>query len=208
MKLCVKSFSINHIEGSIADECDTHPWSFCSVYCFPEEQNKWKTWSLINNLSNQGGRRFMCFGDLNVTLSESEKQGGICRTASQLAEGRNMLVMCDLTNLGFEGYPFTWTNGRRKDENVQCRLDRCLAKEEFINRFSSIRVYHLGRFGSDHATIKIQLEDNKVAKNRRRRHIFKFEEAWSRDPDYEGKVAQLWNQIMGDGVQKTEARKV
>ncbi|XP_058750083.1 uncharacterized protein LOC131623075 [Vicia villosa] len=191
--LMIKSFSLNHIEGSILDECDSQKGDFGGIYGFPKEKNKKRTWALIQWLVNQGRGKFVCFGDLNDILSESEKQGGNSRTAGQLLEGRNTMDMCGLSDLGFEGYPFTWTNGRKDMENIQIRLDRCLAKEEFVNRFSPIKVSHLGRFGSDHAAIRIQLEVDSSVATRKKCHMFRFEEVWSRDPACIGLVKKPWN---------------
>ena len=42
---------------------------------------------------------------------------------------------------------------------VQCRLDRAIASDGFINMFSPIKVKYLQRFGSDYSAIKISLEE-------------------------------------------------
>lgn len=75
----------------------------------------------------------MCVGDLNDALSDNEKSGGILRTPSQLSWSRQALELYGLADLGFEGYHFTWTNGRQEEANIQCRLDRGLAYASFIS---------------------------------------------------------------------------
>ncbi|CAI8612048.1 unnamed protein product [Vicia faba] len=112
-----------------------------------------------------------------------------------------------LQDHGFEGYPFTWTNGRRNEDNIQGWLDKSLAKESFFNRFSPIRVSHLARYGCDHATTGIQLESDNDSKNRKRPYIFRFEELWCKDPACENLVAQFWNNSTKIGFQKLEAMK-
>lgn len=52
---------------------------------------------------------------------------------------------------------------------------------------------HFPLYGFDHATIRIVLEANLGESERKRKHIFRFEEAWSRDPRCEGRIHQLWN---------------
>lgn len=46
---------------------------------------------------------------------------------------RQALELYGLADLGFEGYHFTWTNGRQEEANIQCRLDRGLAYASFIS---------------------------------------------------------------------------
>jgi hypothetical protein len=52
----------------------------------------------------------VCFGDLNDMLPGDEKIGGTPKSYDHL--GRDVEVECGLSDLGFIGYPFTWTNGR------------------------------------------------------------------------------------------------
>lgn len=55
---------MNHIGGSVVDQCDNHEWYFNGIYGFSEEQNKRKTWLLIQDMVTRGGDRVICFGDL------------------------------------------------------------------------------------------------------------------------------------------------
>ncbi|MCI44744.1 hypothetical protein A2U01_0065983, partial [Trifolium medium] len=79
------------------------------------------------------------------------------RTQNQMGLGRQCVADCGLLDPGFEGYPFTWSNGRQNEENIKCRLDRTLVTTKFQNRFSPIRVVHLPRYGSNHAAMMILL---------------------------------------------------
>lgn len=72
--------------------------------------------------------------------------------------GGQTLSNVNLMDLGFEGHPFTWSNGREGSANIHARLDRALGNPGFQNRFSPIKITHLPRFRSDHAVILIHLE--------------------------------------------------
>ncbi|MCI38729.1 hypothetical protein A2U01_0059958, partial [Trifolium medium] len=52
------------------------------------------------------------------------------------------------------------------------RLDRALASNSFINRFSPVEVSHLSKCRSDHAVIRIVLEADSGNSSRRKEHIF------------------------------------
>ncbi|XP_058758387.1 uncharacterized protein LOC131631620 [Vicia villosa] len=202
IQLKIMSYSANHIGGAIVDVVDNQDWFFHGVYGYPEETNKQHTWQLIQDLITRSGDRVIIFGDLNDTLYEHEKAGGNPRSSAQLSMGRQTMDICGLSDLGFQGHPYTWTNGRQGDNNIQCRLDRAIASQSFLNRFSPHKVSHLPRFGSDHAVLKIELEVDLGSKGRRRVHLFRFEEAWSKDKKCEDSVREVWNSAPGSGVSK------
>ncbi|XP_058757456.1 uncharacterized protein LOC131630719 [Vicia villosa] len=202
--LSILSSSLNHIAGSMIDEEDGQLWNLYGIYGHPEEQFKRKTWQLIQTLVREEGGNAIVFGDLNDILWDHEKRGGISRTNSQFLWGRNAVISCGLVDLGFEGYPFTWTNGRLGEDNTQCRLDRAMASNSFINRFSPVKVKHLSRFHSDHAAISISLEvdESLNSVSRKRPYLFRFEEVWSKDPRCERFVDQIWNEPSSRGLNK------
>lgn len=132
-----------------------HVWYLLWV---SDKQNKWKTWELIKSILLGMVRAWLLFGDLNDIVTSHEKNGGNTKSYSQLFLGRQTLSDTNLVDLGYEGYPFTWSNGRKGEDNIQAKLDRALGNSSFLNRFSHIKVTHLPRFRSDHAVILIHLE--------------------------------------------------
>lgn len=112
------------------------------------------------------------------------------------------MELCGLSDLGFQGHPYTWSNGRKGIDNIQFRLDRAQGSKNFLNRFSPTKVRHFPRFGSDHAVLRIDLEVDLGVNTRRRYHIFIFEEAWCRDKRCEDVVRRMWNSQPGNGVSK------
>lgn len=170
-------YSLNFIFGSCIDDETGEKWFLSGIYGHPKEQHKKKTWQLISNLASQANSLWLCFVDLNDTVAEQDKRGGIPRSQSQFSLGRQVIAEAGLVDLGFEGHPFTWTNGRQAGENIQCRLDRAMGNERLINRFNPITVTHRPRFGSDHAPILIQLEAPNQREVRRRKKMFRFEES-------------------------------
>jgi hypothetical protein len=190
--LTITSFSQNHIQALCDDEEDNEAWNLSAVYGYPEEHNKWRTWQLIKELGSQVIGKWVCFGDLNDILDPQEKMGGNARSQTQYAHGREVVAESNLLDLGFEGYPFTWSNGRQDKENIQCRLDRALGNEGFVNRFSPIKVSHLPRFKSDHAVILIHLEAPHQGGCRKRKKLFRFEESWTKESSCEDVIIRYW----------------
>ncbi|WJX27814.1 hypothetical protein P8452_16597 [Trifolium repens] len=191
--LTISSFSQNHIQALCDDEEDNEAWNLSAVYGYPEEHNKWRTWQLIKELGYQVIGKWVCFGDLNDILDPQEKMGSNARSQTQYAHGREVVAESNLLDLGFEGYPFTWSNGRQDKENIQCRLDRALGNEGFVNRFSPIKVSHLPRFKSDHAVILIHLEAPHQGGCRKRKKLFRFEESWTKESSCEDVIRRYWS---------------
>lgn len=127
MYVNIRSWSLNHVAGTMVDDEDGQLWNLFCVYGHPEEHNKRKTWHLIQSLFRDFCDRTLSFGVLKDILWENEKKGGNYRTRSQMEWGRRIVSSCGLVDLGYDGYPFTWTNGRQGSENTQCRLDKALA---------------------------------------------------------------------------------
>ncbi|KAK2424153.1 hypothetical protein QL285_034543 [Trifolium repens] len=193
LDISIKSYSLNHIYAKCVDVETNEAWDLTGIYGYPEEHNKRKTWQLIRQLHSEVGSMWLCFGDLNDIISAEEKKGGLARSHGQLEVGRQAVLDCHLTDLGFEGYPLTWSNGRHDNDNIQCRLDRVMASDGFINRFSPIRVLHLPRYGSDHAALIITLEAPSQQEQRRRKRIFRFEESWTGNARCESLIKACWS---------------
>lgn len=183
---------------------DRQPWSFMGVYGFLEEHYKRNTWDLIKRVTRDMSSSLVCFGDFNDILCEIEKKG-LNRSILKLNWGRNVVEEMGLQELGFEGYQYTWTNGRAREANIQCRLDRVLASMELIEAHFPIKVRHLSRYGSDHAAIVVDIDIISGDLPQKPRCLFRFEEAWTKDEKCEQAVRQCWNLEGSDSVQKIKA---
>lgn len=147
---------------------------------------------------------WLCCGDFNDILSNEEKSGGNIRSFTQLSLSRNAVEDCNLLDLGFNGYPFTWSNDRQGSGRIQCRLDRVFSFDEFIKWFSPIQINHLARFGSDHVAISIELDVCLEDAHKKKLHVFRFEKCWADDERCEAMVRGSWNNVTGL-VSKIEA---
>ncbi|XP_058751474.1 uncharacterized protein LOC131624535 [Vicia villosa] len=190
LNIQIVSHSPNHIGGLCREGEEDNPWALVGIYGFPEEHLKRHTWQLVQKVCNDLGELLIMFGDFNDILLDIEKVGENCRTLSQLSWGRKAIEQSGLTDVGFMGYPFTWSNGRQGEENIQCRLDRSFVSQSFKEQFPNTKVTHLPRHGSDHAALHISIE--KEGDREERFYLFRFEEVWSKDPRCEDLVKQIW----------------
>ncbi|XP_028058205.1 uncharacterized protein LOC114262062 [Camellia sinensis] len=97
---------------------------------------------------------------------------------------------CHLTDLGFSGPKFTWTNGRHGLANIKERLDRALCNDQWHTLFPEAWVQHLPRVNSDHYPLLISLLG--VVPHPLRRP-FQMVAVWLTHLTFETLVQQSWN---------------
>ena len=69
---------------------------------------------------------------------------------------RNALGNCQLTDLGFIGSQYTWTNYRHDGNFVKERLDRVVANTEWRGIYREANVFILAARASNHKPIMLQ----------------------------------------------------
>jgi hypothetical protein len=84
-------------------------------------------------------------GNFNEIINLSEQQGAFSKTMGQMEEFQRVLEDCLLSDLGFSGPKFTWSNGRDGATFTQERLDRVVANSEWCDYFKGVNVVVLAQ---------------------------------------------------------------
>ncbi|KAL2936222.1 Exodeoxyribonuclease III [Bienertia sinuspersici] len=100
---------------------------------------------------------WMIVGDLNEVTSQSEKHDGRKFRQGQCHDFTNFQDNAGMIDLGFQGNPFTWTNGREGAAVIRERLDRAITNTKWLEAFPKTKVMHLTRTYSDHCPILVNL---------------------------------------------------
>lgn len=90
-------------------------------------------------------------GDFNDIMSQHEQKGG-----NPFVSSSTHNLSSDLNNLGlmgFQGYPYTWSNKRIGTNNIQQRLDRGIGNPDWLFFFPHASILHLPAIFSDHSAI-------------------------------------------------------
>ena len=187
----VFNYTANHVLAKIMEE-DSFVWYMIGFYWWPDAQQKFKSWKLLAHLKNFLDGPWLCVGDFNAILNASEKLSIRQPHSSQINEFRDALDFCQLEDLGYRGYPSTWTNKWPGDANTKMRLDEVVALKGWREKFLMSTMVHLPSYASNHLPITIQVQTFSHQQKRLDR-CFKFKENWLLWDDCEEVVQGAWN---------------
>ncbi|KAL2939352.1 hypothetical protein RDABS01_000184, partial [Bienertia sinuspersici] len=132
--------------------------------------------------------------EITTTSMMDYEKGGDGFDYKQAEILRKAMEECDLVDLGYMGYEYTWSNGRSGTDNIQERLDRFLANKLWRGTFPGSFVNHLPKRKFDHLPIILNIRGprNRV-KEKNKVKLFRFEEMWLKELSCEDIVKQSWN---------------
>jgi hypothetical protein len=106
MNVEVLEFDSRTIAITVRDEfCSS---SLVGFYGPPYQAKRHKAWSNLNALLQSITGPWMCFGDFNSVVEESEKDGGIRGSSSTPSFLKDLLFDLEAVDLGYSGNQFTW----------------------------------------------------------------------------------------------------
>lgn len=115
---------------------------------------------------------------------------------------RDVLDECKFMDLGFKGFPFTWSRHFRDGISIWERMDIVVASQEWFSEFPSTRVNHIDSTTLDHKFLWIEILDLVFQQKKKNR----FEELWLADKGCGEMVKGVW-QATYDGVEKIKVIK-
>ncbi|CAM8900258.1 unnamed protein product [Rhodiola kirilowii] len=182
----LRSYSFYHIDVVVKDQ---EEFWLSLFYGNPAASRRRESWNLLRQLRAMDDLQWVVLGDFNEILSLNEARGGRMRNQWQIHNFRRVVEDCHLIDLGFVGYPYTFSNRRKGEEEVQARLDRVLADEAWKRKFPKATVSHLHLHASDHQLILMNTDSRCRL---RRKKLFRFEVMWFNHQDYSKMMEDFW----------------
>ncbi|KAK3188546.1 hypothetical protein Dsin_028107 [Dipteronia sinensis] len=188
------SYSSGHIDVRVR-QCSKPIWRFSGFYGNPVPTQRKHYWTLLRRLAGMCNLPWLCIGDFNEILYESEKVGGLKKSWQQMSEFREALDDCSLEDMGFVGPAYTWCNKREGTEMILERLGRGICSHEWRLAFPHSVITHMEFWGSDHRSLVLEAMDSSMGakvglKNTNKR--FYFEECWAQDHECQDIVNNSW----------------
>ncbi|XP_012845938.1 PREDICTED: uncharacterized protein LOC105965938 [Erythranthe guttata] len=170
------------------------------VYAKCNRQERLPLWDYLSHHSSTCHEPWVIGGDFNVIKTLDEKQGGSNAHMPGMQDFNDFLVDARLTDAGFVGNIFTWSNNQRGQNRIWQRLDRILLNAEAFTAISA-RVDHLPRLESDHCPLLLNFGQLQTKPSR-----FYFQKMWTEHHNYQDFVATFWQQIIPGGRANFESK--
>ncbi|XP_019095662.1 PREDICTED: uncharacterized protein LOC104763574 [Camelina sativa] len=157
------------------------------IYGDPVRGERGKVWERLTRIGIERRGPWMMTGDFNELVDPSEKKGGPVRSMATCVEFQQMLSACGLWEVRHKGYQFSWF-GNRNEELVQCRLDRTVANQEWMELFPEAQAVYLKKVSSDHSPLITTLMGEKW----RRWVGFKYDQRWVQREGFCDFMKETW----------------
>lgn len=95
-------YSQYHIDAIVAEN-GREPWRLTCVYGEAQTAERHKTWDMLKFIKGSSHLPWVCIGDLNEVLHSDEPMGVQDRSYAQIAGFREVVDVCGLYDLGYEG---------------------------------------------------------------------------------------------------------
>jgi hypothetical protein len=168
------------------------PWRFTGFDGHPDPNKRDEAWNLLKFLSRLTPDPWFCIRDFNEVLSPSEKWGGRGRPNQKMRKFQTTLEQCELSDLGYRGPKFTWSNCREGSEFIKERLDRGTANLSWCNIYPEAEIFVEASSTFDHAVLEVWLHGR--PKRTIRTRGFRFEAQWVLEQGCNDVITRVWNQ--------------
>jgi hypothetical protein len=187
----IQNFSRRHINAIVGADGRNQLWKFTGFYGNSKPWKRKEGWDILRHLNTLSPSAWLCVGDFNEILCDSEKFGAAARPRWQMTNFRDMVDSCHLLDLGFSGPTFTWCNRQGGASFIKERLDRAMANSKWCDLFPSQQVCILAARSSDHAPLLLSLQGSG---NFRRSGYqrFHYETGWQKNERVREVIRKVW----------------
>ncbi|KAL9676312.1 hypothetical protein QQ045_004526 [Rhodiola kirilowii] len=209
-KVSVVNVSDQQVTVKVLNNEDDTGIHYSFVYSFHDNYLKQRLWDELGALSPQMTDSWLIMGDFNCIAAWNEKKGGNKKNGKIIRLFNEFMANVGVSDAGYEGPTFTWSNNQEGTRRIWERLDRCLVNGTALNRFPTLKIHHLSRVASNHCPLLINFEDGQA----RRARTFKFMGMWTEHDDFLKTVSCAWegrehiNPMVNFALKLKKARKV
>jgi hypothetical protein len=127
----VQNYSNKHI-NVIVSPINSTPWVYIGFYGHPEALKRCEAWILLRHLKSMAPSPWLCVGDFNEIIDQTERVGGRRRPNNLMENFKSTLEFCELYEVECRSLRCTWNNGRGGSDSMMEKLDRVVANHHGI----------------------------------------------------------------------------
>jgi hypothetical protein len=187
----IQNYSRRHINAVIKIPDSGLEWKFTGFYKHLETVKRKEAWSLLRHLRTFSPMPWLCVGDFNEVLTDSEKFRGARKPWGQMADFRSKLEHYSLSDLGFSGPKFTWCNYQNGHQFTKERLDRATTNHEWCDIFPFFQVGILVARSSNRTPLYVSFATNEVNVPKKKQ-LFRYEACWERKKEFKEVIKKAW----------------
>ncbi|KAL9672118.1 hypothetical protein QQ045_028366 [Rhodiola kirilowii] len=116
------------------------------------------SWERLRNLKKDSTRPCVVMGDFNEINYSWEMESKRERQAWQMKNFRDCLDDCELSDIGFKGRPFTYSNRRKGENELNAHLDTVVANDRWRTSYPQAVVKHGFAHSSYHSPVILCLK--------------------------------------------------
>jgi len=185
----VLNYSQRHIFIDISLDDSDFRWTFTGFYGHPDRTLRDGSWKLLSHLASLSRDTWLCMGDFNKIVDQSEKYRGAIRSSTQMQRFSLTPEDYNLNDLGYQGSKYTWSNCREAFDFVKERLDRAIATPRWCATFPNVSVDILLVSNSVHKPFLLKFD----LEHRLSTRLFRYEAKWNVDEECLAVVQRVWN---------------
>ncbi|KAF9606619.1 hypothetical protein IFM89_027059 [Coptis chinensis] len=168
---------------------DSSTWFLSGIYGNAKASIRKYQWQTLPLIAPPPNLPWLCMGDFNDILYREEKRGGKPVGNQESKHFMEMVNMCGLIDLGFNGPIYTWCNNQQGRNRVLKRINRFLANAQWRVLHPNAKVFHKPNLESDHKIFLLHLNSAQL----KLRRPFRFEVMWLSDPTCKSVIHNAMN---------------
>lgn len=188
----LQSFSSGHIDVRIKGWMEAADIYFTGFYGHPMAAKRKYSWQLLQRIGNERRAPWVCMGDFNEVLLQSDVLGGAERPTSLLRQFRDVLNDVQLLEFPSERSFFTWRRGNQNSSTTWERLDRGFCNSSFYDLYNNGIVKTLPTSYSDHMPIMLTEHLSNNRRNKKKGSGTRFEPWWVEEEGCSEEVRTKW----------------
>jgi hypothetical protein len=147
-------------------------------------------WNLLKRIKPLLSGPWLMMDDFNECMWQEEHFLGK-RNVKHMRDFREVLLYCNLHDMGFIGRPWTFDNKHDGKNYVRVKLDRAVLDNDWINLFPNYQVRHLVSSRSDYCPVLVTLAS--TVSMVRPPPIHRYETYWEREATLGEEINIAWS---------------